>query len=169
MQERVTIGTLINRKGKGVVQDHYLVGVAKYPHYEQLWKDFVESLSAKKHLGGDSSVTSAVKTAERQRFTSIGRCANTVEKLVMQRRMAGVPRGPTGTSKGNFGQGGENNSTCKDEDDRAQPVCFRRGNTVHLKGQVGGLSTQNAVDLMGNDGLKENCAVEEIRRINGVD
>ena len=36
--------------------------------------------------------------------------------------------------------------------------------------EVGGLTSLCAVDHMGNDGLKEICAVEEIKRINiGVD
>ena len=53
--DRVNIATLISRMGSGVVQDHLLVGVAKYTRYEQLRKDLVEYLSAKKHLGGDNS------------------------------------------------------------------------------------------------------------------
>ena len=51
VQERVEIATLISRTGKGVVQDHFLVGVAKYTRYDQLWKHFIECLAAKKHLG----------------------------------------------------------------------------------------------------------------------
>ena len=54
-QDRVKIAPLISRVGKGVVHDHFLVGVAKYARYEQLRKDLVEYLSANKHLGGDRS------------------------------------------------------------------------------------------------------------------
>ena len=33
MQERAKIATLTSRVGKGVIQDHFLVGVAKYTRY----------------------------------------------------------------------------------------------------------------------------------------
>ena len=55
VQDRVKIATLISRMRKGVVEDHFLVEVAKYTRYDQLGKDLVDLLSAKKHLGGDSS------------------------------------------------------------------------------------------------------------------
>ena len=50
VQERVKIATLIRRMGKGVVQDHFLVRVIKYTRCEQLRKDVVLYLFAKKHL-----------------------------------------------------------------------------------------------------------------------
>ena len=53
VKDRVKIATLISRMGKGIV--HFLVGVAKYTRYDQLRKDLVEYLSAKKPLCGDSS------------------------------------------------------------------------------------------------------------------
>ena len=52
LQDRVKIATLVSRMGKGVVQDHFLVNVSKYTKYEDLRKDLVDFLSAKKHLGG---------------------------------------------------------------------------------------------------------------------
>ena len=55
VHDRVKMSTPISRMGKGIVQDHFLVGVAEYTRYDQLRKDLVDYLSAKKHLGGDSS------------------------------------------------------------------------------------------------------------------
>ena len=55
VQDRVEIATLISRMGKGVVEDHFLVGVAAYTRYDQLGKDLVDLLSAKTYFGGDSS------------------------------------------------------------------------------------------------------------------
>ena len=52
LQDRVKVSTIISRMQKGSVQDHFLVNVGKYQVYDQLRKDLMDVLAAKKHLGG---------------------------------------------------------------------------------------------------------------------
>ena len=135
--------TLFGRMGTGVVQDHFLMGVAKYTRCEQLRKDLVEYISAKEtprrrqRRSAGRSYTHGVRHGPRAIREEVA--LTTQRKMRWQRSTSsthvrtlwktGTPR----KAKGKSGQGGKDKGEGKNKDGKVQLECSRCGKTSYMK------------------------------------